>query len=144
MREFFQEAWRRLGTATPPFFIKLQLLGGAVGASGTALSIITFPASWHFIGQIGPIMTGVGGTLVVVLQFVEKAQSILLPGQTLHNDTGAPVSVVVNAVSKDQIVTTPTADGGETITDTHLSSTISSPADQTPTLTHTVQGGQVS
>lgn len=140
MRGFFQEAWRRLGTATPPFFIKLQLLGGAIGAAGTALSIITFPGTWHFVSQIGPIMTGVGGTLVVVLQFVEKAQSILMPGQVLHNDTDAPVSIVVNPVSKEQVIVAPTTGGGETITTT--SST--NPGISVPNMTHSVSGGQAS
>jgi hypothetical protein len=136
MRGFMHEAWRRLGTATPPFFIKLQLLGGAIGGAGTALSIITFPGSWHWASQIGPVLTGVGGTLVVVLQFVEKAQSILLPGQVLHNDTGAPVTVVVNPVAKDQIVTAPVASGDVTA--------IVLPVPPSQIITHTVTGGQVS
>lgn len=112
MGGFFHEAWRRLGTATPPFFIKLQLLGGAIGFLGTGLSIIGFPTGWHFMQELGPVLTGIGGTLVVVLQFVEKAQSILLPGQQLHNDTDGPVNVVVTPVAKDQIVTVPPSSPG--------------------------------
>lgn len=114
-QSWFKEAWRRLGTATPPFFIKLQLLGGAIGCAGTGLSIVNFPASWHFMNNVGPILTGIGGTTVILLQFVEKAQTILMPGDVLHNDTGQPVTVVTNQVSPDSIVTVPVAGGADLV-----------------------------
>lgn len=95
MRQFFKEAWERLGTAVPPFFVKLQLLGGAIGALGTGLAVIPFPAKLSFLNQVGPILTAVGGTMVLGFQFVMKASAILNPGQTLHNDTNKPVSVIV-------------------------------------------------
>lgn len=90
---FLAEAKQRWGTAVPPFFIKWQLIGGALVTAGAGLTFPNFTGKFTWLNYVGPGLIGLGSGIAVISQFVMKVVAILAPGDSLHNDTGQPIAV---------------------------------------------------
>ena len=73
MKQFFTEATVRFRSAVPPFFRKIQVLGASIAALGTSLQALSLPPK---LLSVAGYVAIIGGTMVAVAQFAEKAVAI--------------------------------------------------------------------
>lgn len=98
---FVKEVKKRWGEPIPAFFVKVQLILGAVGATGAALVLVPVPEEWSIINKVGPMLIAGAAIGAAVAQLVVKVTTILAPGETLTNDTGSPVMISTDVTPKE-------------------------------------------